>query len=61
MTPMTRTVASRIAKIPYMAVVGGKEAEGGTLDIRSKSKGRLGSKKIEEFISELVDEIDRKA
>ncbi len=52
---------AELAKIPYMAVVGGREAEEGTMDLRSKSKGRLGSKKIEEFISELVDEIDRKA
>lgn len=52
---------AELAKIPYMAVVGAKEAEAGTMDVRSKSKGRLGSKKIDEFVSELVDEIERKA
>ena len=32
----------------------------GTLDIRSKKKGRLGARKIDEFIEELVDEIEKK-
>ncbi|MBN2071266.1 MAG: threonine--tRNA ligase [Candidatus Krumholzibacteriota bacterium] len=50
-----------VQKIPYAAVCGDNEIKDGTLDIRSKSKGRLGSSKIEEFITELVDEIDRKA
>ena len=45
-----------LKKIPYMAVVGGREEEEGTVDVRSKAEGRLGTKKIDEFISELVDE-----
>ncbi len=52
---------SEMQKIPYMAVCGEKEAAGGTLDIRSKKQGRLGAKKISDFIAELVDENDRKA
>jgi threonyl-tRNA synthetase len=56
-----RIRAAELEKIPYMAVVGGKEAEAGTMDIRSKASGRLGVKKVEEFIAELVDEIARKA
>jgi threonyl-tRNA synthetase len=52
---------SELRKIPYMAVAGGKEVEEGTVDIRSKKRGRLGQKKIEEFITELVDEEARKA
>ena len=47
---------AELQKIPYMAVVGGREEEEGTVDVRSKAKGRLGAKKIDEFISELVDE-----
>ncbi len=50
-----------LQKIPYMAVCGDKELEAGTFDIRTKAEGRLGTKKIEEFIAELVDEVDRKA
>jgi len=47
---------AELKKIPYMAVVGGREEQEGTVDVRSKAKGRLGAKKIDEFISELVDE-----
>ena len=50
-----------LQKIPYMAVCGDNEVDEGTLDVRSKSEGRLGVKKIEEFIAELVDEVDKKA
>ncbi len=52
---------SELKKIPYMAVAGGNEVEEGTIDIRSKKRGRLGRKKIEEFINELIDEATRKA
>jgi len=51
---------AELQKIPYMAVVGAREAEEGTLDIRSKAEGRLGAKKIEDFIAELVDEAGAK-
>ncbi|MBU8921043.1 MAG: threonine--tRNA ligase [Bacteroidales bacterium] len=52
---------AEMQKIPYMAVCGDKELESGTFDIRTKARGRLGTKKIEEIIAELVDEVDRKA
>jgi len=52
---------SELNKIPYMAVAGDRELESGSLDIRSKSRGRLGAKKIDELISEMVDEVERKA
>jgi len=51
---------AEVHKVPYMAVVGNKEMEEGTMDIRSKKRGRLGAKKLEDFIAEIVDEIDRK-
>jgi threonyl-tRNA synthetase len=52
---------AELQKIPYMVVVGERESTEGTIDVRSKSKGRLGAKKIDAFISELVDESGRKA
>ena len=52
---------AEVKKVPYMAVAGKKELDEGTLDIRSKKKGRLGARKLDEFIEELVDEIDKKA
>jgi threonyl-tRNA synthetase len=52
---------AELQKIPYMAVAGEREVTEGVLDIRSKKKGRVGAKKIDEFIADLVDEIARKA
>jgi threonyl-tRNA synthetase len=51
---------AELAKIPYMAVVGEREAAEGTLDIRSKRKGRIGAKGVDEFLAESIDEIRRK-
>jgi threonyl-tRNA synthetase len=53
--------AAELQKIPYMAVVGEREAENGTMAIRSKAEGRLGEKKVDDFIAELVDESAKKA
>jgi threonyl-tRNA synthetase len=51
---------AELQKIPYMAVAGDREVAEGTFDIRSKRKGRVGVKKIEEFIAALLDEIQKK-
>ncbi len=51
---------AELKKIPYMAVAGERETADGTLDIRSKKRGRIGVKTVEEFLSEIVDEIRRK-
>ena len=51
---------AEVKKIPYMAVAGKKETDEATLDIRSKKKGRLGARKLEQIIEELVDEIEKK-
>jgi threonyl-tRNA synthetase len=51
---------AELQKIPYMAVAGDREASEGTLDIRSKRKGRVGAKKIDEFVAALLDEIRKK-
>jgi threonyl-tRNA synthetase len=52
---------AELLKIPYMAVAGEREVAEGILDLRSKKKGRIGAKKIDDFIAELVDEIVRKS
>lgn len=51
---------AEVKKIPYMAVAGPREVEAGTLDVRSKRRGRLGARPLEEFAAELVDEIAKK-
>ncbi len=51
---------AELHKIPYMAVAGEREMCDGTLDIRSKRKGRIGVKSVDEFLAESIDEIRRK-
>ncbi|MDD3642592.1 MAG: threonine--tRNA ligase [Candidatus Krumholzibacteria bacterium] len=51
---------AEVKKVPYMAVAGPREVEEGTLDVRSKRRGRLGARLLEEFSAELVDEIAKK-
>ena len=40
-------------KIPYMLVVGGKEAEAGTVSVRHRTKGDLGPKPLAEVVESL--------
>jgi len=47
---------AEMQKIPYMLVAGQREAEGGTVSVRARSEGDLGSRKIEDFLTEIVDE-----
>ncbi|MBQ7064625.1 MAG: threonine--tRNA ligase [Firmicutes bacterium] len=51
---------ARIEKIPYMLVVGEKEAESGTIAVRSRYDGELGSMKVDELIALLKKEIREK-
>src|ERR1700729_318319 len=50
---------AQLQKIPYMLVVGGKEAEAGTVSVRHRSKGDLGPKPLAEFLASLQPESDR--
>jgi threonyl-tRNA synthetase len=51
---------AQLQKIPYMLVVGGKEAEAGTVSVRHRSKGDLGARPLDEFVSTLAAEIAQK-
>lgn len=42
---------AQLQKIPYMLVVGDKEAEEGTVSVRRRGEGDIGSMKIGEFIA----------
>ena len=48
--------AAEIKKIPYMAVIGGKEIESGTVSLRSRKEGNLGAISKEELIDKLQKE-----
>ena len=52
---------AQLQKIPYMLVVGGKEAEAGTVSVRHRAKGDLGARPLEQFSADLRAEIDSKA
>jgi threonyl-tRNA synthetase len=47
---------AQLQKIPYMLVVGGKEAEGRTVSVRHRSKGDLGARPLDAFVSDLQTE-----
>jgi threonyl-tRNA synthetase len=52
---------AQLQKIPYMLVIGGKEAEAGTVSVRHRSKGDLGPRPLEQFSADLKQEIDTRA
>jgi threonyl-tRNA synthetase len=51
---------AQLQKIPYMLVIGGKEAEAGTVSVRQRAKGDLGARPLEQFSADLRAEIDSK-
>jgi threonyl-tRNA synthetase len=47
---------AEVHRIPYMLVVGRREAEEGTVAVRARSQGDLGSRTLDDFLAEIVDE-----
>jgi threonyl-tRNA synthetase len=52
---------AQLQKIPYMLVVGPKEAEAGTVSVRHRSKGDLGPRPIADLVSALREEIENRS
>jgi threonyl-tRNA synthetase len=52
---------AQLQKIPYMLVLGDKEAENGEVTVRSRSKGDLGAQSLEAFIAAATAERDSKS
>jgi len=52
---------AQMQKIPYMLVVGPKEAEAGTVSVRHRSKGDLGPRPIADAVASLQQEIANRA
>ena len=52
---------AQLEKIPYMLVIGDKEVEEGTVSVRSRKDGDLGSMPVESFLSKILQEIATKA
>lgn len=52
---------AQLQKINYMFVVGDKESEDGTVSVRKRGEGDIGTKPVEEIVNELLEEINSKA
>ena len=52
---------ARNQRTPYICVIGEKEAEAGTLTVRSSKAGELGEMQADELMNKLVEEIETKA
>ena len=51
---------AQLQKIPYMLVMGDREAADGTVSVRSRSGGDLGSRSVEAFIADATREVANK-
>src|SRR5579862_4567695 len=51
---------AQLEKIPYMLILGGKEAEAGTVSVRHRFKGDQGPRPLAQFIEDLKAEIDER-
>lgn len=52
---------AQMQKIPYMLVLGDREAENGEIAVRTRSGGDKGAMSLDTFINELINEIQAKA
>ena len=52
---------AQLFKIPYMLIIGDKEAEDGTVAVRSRRDGDIGSMEFERFCEKILEEIRTKA
>ena len=48
-------------KVPYMLIIGDKEAENGTVAVRSRKDGDIGAMSFDEFKQKILVEIATKA
>jgi len=51
---------AQMEKVPYMLVVGDKEAEEGLVSVRSRDGGDIGQMTLEDFIGRIEDEVEKK-
>ncbi|MEN0061207.1 MAG: threonine--tRNA ligase [Myxococcota bacterium] len=52
---------AELEKVPYQLVVGGREAEAGTVGVRKRKEGDLGTMVLEEFAEKLSSEVAAKS
>ena len=52
---------AQLEKVPYMLVIGEKECESGTVAVRSRKNGDMGTESLDTFIADVRKEIDELA
>jgi threonyl-tRNA synthetase len=50
---------NELKRVPYMLIVGEKEAENGEVSVRKQGEGDKGSVKIATFAADLLDEVNK--
>jgi threonyl-tRNA synthetase len=50
----------QLQKVPYMLIIGDREAAEGTVSVRSRSAGDLGPRRVDTFVADVLDEIRRR-
>jgi threonyl-tRNA synthetase len=51
---------AQLQKVPYMLVIGGREAEAGKVAVRHRKRGDLGPVALEDFVKTITAEIGAK-
>jgi len=51
---------AQLQKVPYMLVVGDREAADGAVAVRSRAQGDLGARPVAAFVHEALAEVARK-
>ncbi len=49
---------ARLQRVPYMAIIGGREQENRTVSVRSRDEGDIGAMPLDTFVDKIVDEAD---
>ncbi len=52
---------AQLEKVPYMILMGDKDIENGTISVRSRKDGDIGSMSVEQFLETALEEINTKA
>jgi threonyl-tRNA synthetase len=52
---------AQLQKVPYMLVVGDREAQDGTVSVRNRKHADQGAQKVDEFIARIQQLVDTKA
>jgi len=52
---------AQLQKVPYMLVVGDREAEAGTVSVRHRKHADMGVKPLEQFVEDVLKLVESKA